>query len=218
MPHHAPHSPAPPSAPSVRSAAWYDANADEFFGHTKDLDTSEARTRFMAALADGARVLDAGCGSGRDSLHFLRAGLDVDALDASAGMVRLAREHTGLPVAHADIMDVTPRGDYDGVWAMASLIHLDRAELPRALALLGRCLRPGGVMMVSLRHGRRGFSRRGLAFNALDEAGLAAVLAGQDLLESREVWTRPDDRSDDGQRPPWLFALMTRTAGPADPR
>ncbi len=193
----------------LHPADWYDANARRFFGQTVELDTSEARSRFLSRLPAGGRVLDAGCGSGRDSLHFLRAGLDVDALDASAEMARLAREHTGLPVAHMDVLDLVPRGDYDGVWAMASLIHLDTDMLPGALRLLGLCLRPKGALLASFRHGQNEFTRHGLPFNALDETGLTAVLAEQDILEPAETWTRPDDRPG---RPPWLFALMTRAA------
>lgn len=191
-------------------ASWYDANARDFFGQTVDLDTSEARARFMARLPAAARVLDAGCGSGRDSLHFLRAGLDVDAVDASGEMVRLARRHTGLPVAHMDVLDMPPQGDYDGVWAMASLIHLDVALLPRALRVLGLTLRPGGVCLASFRHGRNGYTRHGLRFNALDEKALEDILTGQDILEAAETWTRPDDRPG---RPPWLYAIMSRAAG-----
>ena len=188
-------------------AHWYDANARTFFVQTVDLDTSEARERFMARLPAKGRVLDAGCGSGRDSLHFLHAGLAVDALDASPEMARLASGHTGLPVAHMDLLDLAPGADYDGIWAMASLIHLEPELLPRALGLLGLALRPGGALLASFRHGREGFTRHGLRFNALDENGLQELLAGQNLLRPAECWTRPDDRPG---RSPWLYALMTR--------
>ena len=189
-------------------ARWYDANAERFFGQTVDLDTSQARSRFLALTPQGGRILDAGCGSGRDSLHFLRAGMAVDAFDASESMVRLAREHTGLPVARMDFADLAARGEirdeYDGVWAMASLIHLDRDELPGALRLLALRLRPGGALLASFRKG----PGRSLPCLPMDEAGLADILSRQDLLAARETWTRPDDRPD---RPDWLYALMTRT-------
>lgn len=95
-------------------------------------------------------LLDAGSGTGRDTLATLKAGCRVDAFDGSTAMAKISSkltgqatrvmrfEHLGLPVEH-----------YDGVWAMASLLHVQRPDLPGVLAQLGKALRPHGLLYAS---------------------------------------------------------------------
>ena len=68
------------------SVNYYDAHAKEYAELTVNADMSQAYDRFLVYLPAGAGILDAGCGSGRDSLHFIKKGFDVTMLDASAGM------------------------------------------------------------------------------------------------------------------------------------
>jgi SAM-dependent methyltransferase len=69
---------------------FYDANADRYFALTRDADMSVNRAAFLRYLPRSGRVLDAGCGSGRDALAVREAGFDVEAFDASAALARLA--------------------------------------------------------------------------------------------------------------------------------
>ena len=74
---------------------YYDAHAKEYAALTVKADMSPAYDRFLAYLPAGAAILDAGCGSGRDSLCFMKKGYDVTMLDASEAMCKCAEALTG---------------------------------------------------------------------------------------------------------------------------
>jgi ubiquinone/menaquinone biosynthesis C-methylase UbiE len=62
---------------------------------TAGLDLEPLYQRFLRHVRPGGRILDAGCGPGRDALAFADRGYEVVAFDASEAMVRLARERVG---------------------------------------------------------------------------------------------------------------------------
>ena len=97
--------------------AYYDGNAKKFIANTANIEFSALQKTFADMLPEGGRILDLGCGSGRDSLAFLKAGFAVDAVDGSAEMAKAASELTGLKVEHATFADFEPERGYDGIWA-----------------------------------------------------------------------------------------------------
>ena len=76
-----------------------------------------------------ARILDAGCGSGRDSLYFKNQGLEVVAFDASIEMVKISSQLLDSPTRHLTFQDIAFHDEFDGVWASASLLHTPYDEL-----------------------------------------------------------------------------------------
>lgn len=204
-------SPAGWNARRAAVAAWYDGRAERFAAAVADLDKAGDYARFLARIPAGGRILDAGCGAGRDSAHFLERGYAVTACDLSPEMARLARARTGLDVRVTDFTTPEWTPEFHGVWAMASLLHLPRSATGRAVAALGRALLPGGVLLVSGKHGSREWEKDGIWFSALDEAWLDDFLAANPALLLRESWRRPDDRPD---RPgeEWFTFLLARAA------
>ena len=142
----------------LETKAYYDGDPEGYAASTIGGDVSDLRGRFSSLLAPGARVLDLGCGSGRDALAFTRDGFDVTAVDGSEGMCSVASVYTGVPVRCLDFMELDYEGEFDGVWACASLLHLRPEELPTALSLVHRSLVDGGVLCMSFKRG--GFSGR----------------------------------------------------------
>ena len=110
-----------PSKPIESTIQYYDSNAEAFIERTIDVDLADEHDAFIPHLPEGGRILDAGCGSGRDARIFLDMGYQVAAFDGSIEMVRHARTHTGLDVEHLRFEDVTCEKEFDGVWASASL-------------------------------------------------------------------------------------------------
>ena len=156
---------------------YYDANAASYVADTASVEFGALQREFARRLPKGGRVLDLGCGSGRDSLAFLRAGLEVDAVDGSAQMVEAASGLTGLPVAHALFEDFEPQGPYDGIWACSSLLHVPAAELPAIISKYARALKPGGTFCLSFKLGAHDGMRGGRWFTDLDEPALRALIA-----------------------------------------
>ena len=80
------------------SADYYDDNAQSFYDSTVDVDMVGFYCKFLPLVGAEGRILDLGCGSGRDTKYFVDLGYKVDAIDASKEMVRLASIKSGLEV------------------------------------------------------------------------------------------------------------------------
>jgi 2-polyprenyl-3-methyl-5-hydroxy-6-metoxy-1,4-benzoquinol methylase len=124
------------------SSTYYDAHAAEFFDRTVQVDLADLRSRFTDLLAPGASILDAGCGSGRDSKAFAEAGFSVTAFDCSPPMVELAARYTGLPVQQLRFQDLRFEELFDGIWACASLLHVPIRDEVAVFKRLIRALSP----------------------------------------------------------------------------
>jgi SAM-dependent methyltransferase len=133
----------------------YDSRAADYAALNDDYNVSDPRlAAFIAACPVGGRVLDLGCGPGAAAAEMARAGLRVEALDASAAMVAMAARHAGVSARQATFDDIDGCAAYDGIWANFSLLHAPRATLPRHLSALHRALKPGGVFFIGMKLGR----------------------------------------------------------------
>lgn len=187
------------------SVAYYNANAASYFEATARANVSSLRERFIAHLPHGGKVLDAGCGSGRDAKAFLAAGFDVSAFDGSAEMVQLAREHTGLPVALQRFEQLEFYADFDGVWACASLLHVARENLPDVFQRINQALRSDGVFYASFKHGTDTRNVDGRVFTDLEESELTKLCEASGFMIA-ECWLTDDVRP--GRNDRWLNALL----------
>lgn len=156
---------------------YYQDNAQTFFDGTVNVDMSSLYEAFTQHLAPGARVLDAGCGSGRDAKAFQEMGYQVEAFDASPAMVELAQEHTGLPVKVMTFADVDWKEKFDGIWCCASLLHVPAVELPGVMRRLADALKPGGVWYVSFKYGDGEREVDGRRFTDMDEVKLQTFMS-----------------------------------------
>lgn len=186
---------------------YYQQHAQRFFSETVDVDMSELYRPFVAHLKPGARILDAGCGSGRDAKAFSEMGYEVEAFDASAELVELARQHTGLPVKQMRFEEVTEVERYDGIWCCASLLHVPLAELPGVMAQLAKALKPGGVWYLSFKYGSGEREKDGRRFTDMNEAGLGEMIVGLSGIELVECWLTGDKRAE-RQKERWFNALI----------
>ena len=111
------------------SLQYYNQHAKEFSDSTRDVEFKEMQECFLAYLKPGARILDFGCGSGRDTKYFLDRGFETDAADGSEELVRIASEYTGIEVRLMYFQDLDEKEAYDGIWACSSILHLAYREL-----------------------------------------------------------------------------------------
>lgn len=197
----------------VDSVAFYDRNAEQYVADTGGLDMSALYQRFLRHLPLGGRILDAGCGVGRDALAFAERGFAVTAIDASAEMVRLAAEYVGgrAEVRQLRFEDVAWCAEFDGIWACASLLHVPSSTFPGIVSRLTTALRPNGVCYMSFKHGIGERTAGGRLFSDHTEESLCAALRSTGLAVT-EAWLTNDVRADlSGQH--WLNAIATSTPG-----
>jgi SAM-dependent methyltransferase len=134
----------------------YDQHAEEFWEGTRDHDVSQNIEALLQHIEGQPpfRILDFGCGPGRDLKTFSELGYIAVGLEGSARLAAMAREYSGCEVWQQDFLKLDlPRSYFDGVFANAALFHVPGQELPRVLRELHATLKPDGVLLSSNPHG-----------------------------------------------------------------
>ncbi len=148
---------------SERTLGHYERSAESFWEGTRDHDVSQNVEALLASI-EGAppfRILDFGCGPGRDLAALKSLGHVPTGLDGCARFVEMAKRFSKCEVLHQDFLALSlPPASFDGIFANASLFHVPSADLPRVLGELRDALRPGGVLVASnpIGRGEEGFS------------------------------------------------------------
>jgi SAM-dependent methyltransferase len=156
---------------------YYEIHAENFIKSTFDVDMSALYDRFLKYLKPNSKILDVGCGSGRDSLAFKKMGHIVTAFDASPAMVSIASKNLSQPVLHCAFQDISFDEEFDAAWACASLLHVPLNELPAVLSKLFSALIQGGILYMSFKYGNgERVAEDGRSFTDFNEAGLKAIL------------------------------------------
>lgn len=190
------------------SLRYYQQNADDFFAATVDVNMNSLYSPFLALLPAGGKILDAGCGSGRDSKAFKELGYDVEAFDATAEMVALATEHAGIAVKQMAFAELDAHERYDGIWCCASLLHVPAAELADAMQKLAFALKAGGVWYVSFKYGDAEREKDGRHFTDLNEQALETLVSALTGIHIHSTWQTEDKRP--GRDEVWLNALLCK--------
>lgn len=134
---------------------FYTTRAEEWAA-ALPFETNPGIDAFLDRLAPGARILELGCGDGRDAAHMIGRGFDVDATDGIATMVELANRRESVTARQMLFEELDAEAEYDAVIAFASLLHVPAAELSATLARVYRALRPGGWHYASYKGGEGG--------------------------------------------------------------
>lgn len=134
----------------------YNQRSEDFWEGTRSHDVGQNITALLQFIesAPPSRILDFGCGPGRDLKRFTELGHVAVGLEGATHFAAMARAHSGCEVWQQDFLKLDlPDNDFDGVFANAALFHVPSQELPRVLLQLHACLKPGGVLFSSNPHG-----------------------------------------------------------------
>ena len=130
--------------------AWYEKHAAEYAADAMAHDMSWPYRDFLSNLGaplEGKRVIDLGCGSGRDLVHFKQHGLDAEGIDACASFCVKARELSGAPVRHMKFSKLDlMKESYDGIFANAVLMHIEADQRESVAQKLVSSLKVGGIL------------------------------------------------------------------------
>ncbi|MBY6217923.1 class I SAM-dependent methyltransferase [Qipengyuania aquimaris] len=191
--------------------AYYEANAPRYtlsFGQAP----SRHLDRFLDRLSPGARILELGCGGGRDSARIIERGFDLDATDGTPAMVRKANERFDVGARVMLFDDLAAKDEYDAVWAHACLLHVPRADLPPILAAILEALKPGGLHFANYKLGEaEGRDPLGRWANLPDEEWLQSTyrVAGFEVLAAE----RYRGKGADGVQRDWYALTLSKKDG-----
>ncbi len=187
---------------------YYNENYSEFFESTVNADVSNLRERFLSNIPPRSYILDLGCGSGRDSKAFIDEGYSVDAVDGSSEMCRLASDYTGLEVRCIDFADLDECEKYDGVWACASLLHVEFDQLRNVLLIINAALKYGGVLYASFKLGEKDEIRNGRSFTDMNDLRFESLKVESLGYHVLAKWKTVDVRKDNNNN--WFNILLRK--------
>ena len=178
-----------------QTISYYDKNAAEFCKNTINADMSFCRDKFLKYLKDGTAILDAGCGSGRDSVAFKQLGYQITAMDASPKICQEAEKVLDQKVLCKTFEEIDDENVYDGIWACASLLHVPKERMKGVLYRLKRALKDGGVLYASFKYGEDEKIVNGRLFSYYNEQALR-MLMSENEFEVLELFVTQDVRED----------------------
>jgi SAM-dependent methyltransferase len=194
----------------------YRRRAAAFWEGTRGHDVSQNITALLSSTvgAPPYRILDFGCGPGRDLATLTQMGHIAVGLEALPEFAEQARSYSGCTVWQQDFLTLDlPDAEFDGIFANASLFHVPTQELPRVLKQLHATLKPGGVLFSSNPHGNddEGWNRgRFGAYHRL--ATWQRYLTGAGFTELAHYY-RPEGLPREQQ--PWLASVWRAQGGDA---
>lgn len=188
---------------------YYNQNADQFVQGTLSVDFAAIQERFLAKLSAGACILDFGCGSGRDTKYFLDKGYLVEAVDGSAELCRRASEYAGIQVKQMLFEELDAAEKYDGIWACASILHLEKEALKDVLKKMTAALKTDGVIYTSFKWGDFAGERGGRHFTDFTLETFEKYIQEVPELQMEEYWITSDVRLGRGEEK-WLNLILRK--------
>lgn len=196
-----------PSHIESKTLAFYKVHALKFCTATAKIDLNDFYAPFLKELPKGASILDAGCGSGRDTKAFLNRGYRVTAIDLSPDLASIAAKFTGQPCEVLSFQEMNFRNEFDGIWAFASLLHVPRTEMLMVLRRVASAMKPRGVFCVSLKEGcGERFVEDGRFFSYFNAKEFSNFLTFEDRFQIVREW-KSDGRNSSGKTCRWINFL-----------
>ncbi|MGH8630083.1 MAG: class I SAM-dependent methyltransferase [Burkholderiales bacterium] len=192
----------------------YKRHADGYWKGTKDHDVSQNREALLKHLHGKGphRILDLGCGPGRDLKVFSELGHEAVGIDGCEQFVEFARKYCGCEVWLQDFLRLRlPTEYFDGIFANAALFHVPSQELPRVLKELWTTLKGNGVLFSSNPRGNNeeGWSagRYGVFYDLERWRELVTAAGFVEITHYYRPAGLPRERQ------PWLASLCRKIAG-----
>ena len=186
---------------------YYESNAEHYAAETIYADMSEQYQSVLPLLKKGAKILDVGSGSGRDACYIQKHGYQVTALEPSKNLCREIRKVFSGEIECSDIQNYQPAERYDGIWACASLIHLQEEEILCFFEKIELLLKANGIIYISGKNGiPTGKAEDGRYFLEFSEYLVEKILIVNEQLKLEQLWYTGDVSGRRGFR--WLNVIF----------
>lgn len=194
---------------SVQTLTYYNQNAQQFAEGTSNVDFTTTQTKFINKLPVDSKILDFGCGSGRDTKYFLMQGYQVDAIDGSTELCKLASKYTGIEVKNMLFQELNEIEQYDAIWACASILHLPINELEVVLQKMITALKTNGIIYTSFKYSTFEGERNGRYFTDMTEEKFSEFIKNISQISIEEQWITSDVRPGRGEEK-WLNLILRK--------
>lgn len=188
---------------------YYNNNAESFTAGTIEVDFKETQEHFLGKLPAQGRILDFGCGSGRDTKYFMKRGFLVEAIDGSSELCRIASAFTGIQVKEMLFQDLEAVNCYDGIWACSSILHLPKNDLKTVMMKMHNALKYDGIIYASFKYGQFEGMRNGRYFTDFTEEAFKAFLVDIQGIKLEEYWITSDVRPG-REEEKWLNLILRK--------
>lgn len=192
-----------------RTVDYYNQHSKEYFEATRSTDMSDLYEAFLPYLHAGGKILDVGCGSGRDLKYFKEHGYEAEGVDASEELCQLASEYSGCKVTCCRMENFAPDKKYAGIWCCASLLHLEDGAVAEFFRKCQDWLAEGGILFLSVKTGiSTGEDEKGRWFRNFDEGKIGELLGESPHLHLEQVFYTEDKTGRRGWK--WMNVLIRK--------
>jgi len=151
---------------------------------------------FLSYLNSKSHILDLGCGTGRDSKYFIDRGYQVTSIDGSYEMCNIARSLLKKEVEQINFLDIDYKEQFDGVFACASLLHLDNKDLIVVLNKISSALKQNGILYTCFKYGDSTRVDNGRFYNDMNEEKFLDLIKNIENLKILKSWISEQYKSD----------------------
>ena len=187
---------------------YYNENAQKFIDNTLNVDMSEFYNKFLEFIPPNGRILDIGCGPGRDLHYFKKQGYTAIGIEPSNELCKFAKSYAKCEVKNISIQDIHPQEKFEGIWASASLLHLKPIELIESLAKIAQLMTEDSPFYCSFKKGDfEGNRPDGRFFLDLNLEKFTSIIKETNALSIRELWITNDKRPEKA-KDQWINAIL----------
>ncbi|MFN8671848.1 MAG: methyltransferase domain-containing protein [Candidatus Sericytochromatia bacterium] len=188
---------------------YYKKNFEQFIKITENINMNDIYKEFIPLLASKSKILDVGCGSGRDSIYFHGQGYKVTAIDNCIEFIEHLKKNTDIEVYQMSFEEIHFKKKFDLIWACASLLHIKKEKLPEIISKIFKYLNNKGFFYLSFKYGSFSGERNGRIFTDMNENEFNKILEKIKGLKVIKYWHTVDQRPERNNEK-WLNILLQK--------
>lgn len=193
----------------LRTFEYYEKEGISYIAETMLIKIATEIEALELVVPPKGKILDIGCGSGRDTKYFLSKGFAVTSMDASSVMSKLSSKEIDHPVQTKNILDLNKRNEFDGIWASSSLPHLPKSEIGDGFNSLISALKKGGILYASFKKGDgEGIDDKGRYLSRYQISEIEDLIKKTKKGNLIHIWESDAARQDSTER--WINILVSK--------
>ena len=191
------------------SIEYYNKNSQKFFDDTVNIEMTAFYDQFLPLVKDKGKILDVGCGSGRDVKAFNSLGYNSIGIDASKELVAKANSIIQGKIFVMKYLDIAWVNEFDGIWACASLLHEELNNIENVIQKLWKSLRVNSPFYMSFKYGENNYIKNERFFQNYNEKTIKPYLKNLKNKKIHKIW-QTFDRRPFRENEKWLNLILIK--------